>query len=160
MAPYTMKINIKDPVTDVAYIGSARLPGDGYVTVTGRNCEAGSTTQGASLEKGGGHEGLFIATLFSIAGCLQNLLVWTSMSADSDGRVIVQLAFVDTQDASALPDSSYYKPETLGLTSGTAIAKGIVDGNNASYMAKLDHYDTTYPDATCTVSISHFSVAV
>jgi len=101
MAPYTMKINIKDPVSDVAYIGSSRLPGDGYITVTGRNCPAnnsGSTTEGASLAKGGGHQGLFIATLFSVAGCLQNLLVWTSMSAKNDGKVIVQvrcLAYVN-----------------------------------------------------------------
>jgi hypothetical protein len=94
MAPYTMKINIQSPVRDVAYIGSARLPGDGYVTVTGRNCPAtptASTAEGASLAKGGGHQGLFIATLFSVSGCLQNLLVWTSMSANSDGKVIVQV---------------------------------------------------------------------
>jgi hypothetical protein len=97
-----MKINIKNPVRDVAYIGSARLAGDGYVTTTGYNVTALSTSEGASLAKGGGHEGLFIATLFSVVNCPQNLLVWSSMSANSDGQVIVQVRFFPNNGASWL----------------------------------------------------------
>lgn len=93
MAPYTMKINIEGGKS-VSYICSARLEGDGYVTTTGRTVTAlGSNNECASLEKGDGTDGLFIATLFSISGCSQNLLVWSSMSAPSAGGISVKVRF-------------------------------------------------------------------
>ncbi|RYP26547.1 hypothetical protein DL768_011687 [Monosporascus sp. mg162] len=118
MAPYTMKIDIRNGTpNEVVYVGSARLSGDGYVSTTGYNVGAQATGEGASLLKGGGTEGLFIATLFSISGCSQNLLVWSSMSAASEGEAIVKIAFIDADKSiTSLPDTCYNRPESLGLT--------------------------------------------
>ncbi|KAI8628329.1 hypothetical protein F5Y19DRAFT_486283 [Xylariaceae sp. FL1651] len=155
MAPYTMKINIQNPEIDVAYIGSARLKGYGYVTTTGTNVAAGSTSEGASLTKGGGTEGLFIATLFSVSECSENLLVWSSMSAASDGEVMVQIAFIDPNlSITSLPDTCYYEPNKLGLTTDVSSTRGKSSSRAmTSLMAKLEHYDRTYPNSTCTVSV-------
>ncbi|RYP93103.1 hypothetical protein DL770_000760 [Monosporascus sp. CRB-9-2] len=88
MAPLTMKIEIRNVTpSEVTYVGSARLSGDGYVSSTGYNVGAQSTGEGASLSQGGGHGGLFIATLFSISGCSKNLLVWSPMSAASNTQI-------------------------------------------------------------------------
>ncbi|RYP58957.1 hypothetical protein DL771_011046 [Monosporascus sp. 5C6A] len=160
MAPYTMKIEIRNSTpSEVAYIGSARLSGDGYVSSTGHNVSAQSTGEGASLSKGGGHEGLFIATLFSISGFSQNLLVWSSMSAASGGKVIVQIAFIDAdKSVTSLPDACYNKPESLGLTDGKAETRGTVDGYQGGYHATLESCDGIYPDSACTVSIGYWKV--
>ncbi|RYP27630.1 hypothetical protein DL767_007594 [Monosporascus sp. MG133] len=149
MAPYTMKINIRNDLKDeIAYIGAARLKGDGYVCSTGKNIAAGSTDEGASLKKGGGTEGLFIATFFSVPGCAKNLLVWSSMSAASGGEVIVRVAFVDVdKSVTSLPDDCYYKRDTLCLTEGEV---------NGHFWAKVEEYDGKYPDSTCTVSVGPF----
>ncbi|RYP64350.1 hypothetical protein DL771_008795 [Monosporascus sp. 5C6A] len=159
MAPYTMKINIQNGLVgegEVAYIGSARLKGDGYVCSSGKSIAAGSTDEGASLKKGGGTEGLFIATFFSIPGCPRNLLVWSSMSAASSGKVIVRIAFVDAdKSVTSLPDDCYYRPDTLGLTDGKA-QTAATDASNGGFIAKLEEYDGKYPDSTCTVSVSSF----
>ncbi|RYP83487.1 hypothetical protein DL770_005377 [Monosporascus sp. CRB-9-2] len=157
MAPYTMKINIRNDLGDeIAYIGAARLKGDGYVCSTGKNITAGSTDEGASLKKGGGTEGLFIATFFSIPGCAKNLLVWSSMSAASGGEVIVQVAFVDVdKSVTSLPGDCYDRPKTLGLTGEEAQTEGI-DASNGTFRAKLEEYDGKYPDSTCTVSVGCF----
>ncbi|KAI3317215.1 hypothetical protein HD806DRAFT_515784 [Xylariaceae sp. AK1471] len=159
MAPYTMKINIQNPARDVAYIGSVRLKGDGYVTTTGQNVAAGSTSEGASLLKAGGSEGLFIATLFSVSGCSQNLLVWSSMSAASGGEVIVQIAYIDASTSiTSLPDACYSRPTTLGLTTDKTISKKVLGGHEANVTAKLEHYDQTYPNSTCTVSVGLYGL--
>ncbi|RYP77261.1 hypothetical protein DL769_003456 [Monosporascus sp. CRB-8-3] len=157
MAPYTMKINIRNDLGDeVAYIGAVRLKGDGYVCSTGKNIASGSTDEGASLKKGDGTEGLFIATLFSIPGCASNLLVWSSMSAASGGEVMVRVAFVDAdKSVTSLPDDCYYSPGTLRLTDGEAQAEGI-DAGNGTFRAKVEEYDGKYPDSTCTVSVGCF----
>ncbi|RYP25575.1 hypothetical protein DL768_011452 [Monosporascus sp. mg162] len=157
MAPYTMKINIQNNLGDeVAYIGAVRLKGDGYVRSTGKSIASGSTDEGASLEKGGGTEGLFIATFFSVPGCAKNLLVWSSMSAASGGEAIVRVAFVDVdKSVTSLPDDCYYKPDTLSLIDGEAEAERI-DGGSGAIRAKVEQYDGKYPDSTCTVSLGCF----
>ncbi|KAI0420846.1 hypothetical protein F5X98DRAFT_371338 [Xylaria grammica] len=158
MAPYTMKIKIDDPVSEVTYIASARLSGDGYVTATGSNVPARTTSNGASLLKGGGHEGLFIATFFAVSGCSKNLLVWSSMSAKSDGQVIVQIAFIDSHKSiTAVPDLCYKNPSALGLTDSKAQATGVLHGDQVTFTAELTGYDATYPDATATITIEDLS---
>ncbi|RYP09096.1 hypothetical protein DL765_008576 [Monosporascus sp. GIB2] len=160
MAPYTMKIEIRNHTpSEVAYVASARLSGDGYVSSTGYNVGASSTGEGASLSKGGGHEGLFIATLFSISGFSQNLLVWSSMSAASDGKVIVQLAFIDPdKSVTSLPDACYNRPGSLDLTSTKAEARGTVSGYSGGFHATLESCERNYPDAACTVSLGYWKV--
>ncbi|RYP11222.1 hypothetical protein DL764_000178 [Monosporascus ibericus] len=135
MAPYTMKIVIQnDTPNEVAYIGSARLSGDGYVSSTGYNVGTQTTGEGASLSKGGGTEGLFIATLFSVSGCPKNLLVWSSMSAASGGEVIVKIAFIDAdRSITSLPDACYYNPESLDLKKDKAQAQETVNGHSREF---------------------------
>ncbi|TGJ76161.1 hypothetical protein E0Z10_g10906 [Xylaria hypoxylon] len=160
MAPYTMKININNPVTEITYVASARLSGDGYVTATGNNIPARTTSTGASLAKGGGHEGLFIATFFAVHGCAKNLLVWSSMSAKSDGKVIVLIAFVDSHTSiTSIPNLCYNDPSALGLTDGKVQASGVINGNGVTFTVTLAGYDTTYPDATATLTTEIFAVA-
>lgn len=92
MAPYTMSIEIINQTPGaVSFVADARLPGDGYVEASGNNVSPQSTGVGASLLKGGGKHGLFMVTLFSVPGCSKNLLVWSSMSAASNGEVIVKV---------------------------------------------------------------------
>ncbi|RYP66834.1 hypothetical protein DL769_005929 [Monosporascus sp. CRB-8-3] len=160
MAPYTMKIEIQNrSPSKIAYVGNARLGGDGYVSSTGYNVDAQSTAEGASLSKGGGHEGLFIATLFSVFGSSKNLLVWSSMSAASGGKVIVQIAFIDAdKSVTSLPDTCYNRPESLGLTSDKADAWGTIDGEDGAFHATLESYDGKYPDSACTVSVRYWGM--
>ncbi|RYO84982.1 hypothetical protein DL766_009417 [Monosporascus sp. MC13-8B] len=154
MTPYTMKINIQNGLAgEVAYLGATCLKGDGCVCGSGKGIAAGSTDEGVSLKKGGGTEGLFMATFFSIPGCPKNLLVQSSMSAASDSKVIVRIAFVDAdKSVTSLPDDCYYRSDTMDLTD-TEAKTAAIDDNNAFFTAKLEKYDGKYPDSTCTVSV-------
>ncbi|RYP37896.1 hypothetical protein DL767_002768 [Monosporascus sp. MG133] len=160
MAPYTMKIEIRNSTPyEITYVADARLSGDGYVSSTGYNVGPQTTGEGARLSKGGGTEGLFTATLFSVSGFSQNLLVWSSMSAASDGKVIVKIAFIDADKSiTSLPDACYNRPESLGLTNGKAQARETVKGQTNGLDATLESYDGKYPDSACTVSVTYWSI--
>ncbi|KAI0392357.1 hypothetical protein F5Y17DRAFT_436755 [Xylariaceae sp. FL0594] len=163
MAPYTMKIYFKNPVSNIKYIGSARLPGDGWVSMSGWNVNAGTETgEAASLAKDDGTEGLWMATLFAVEGCRQNLLVTAAMSTAKGSVVVTKLAFVDAKDSSTLWKDWYYNPEDLGLTSGTAISKGETNasGAKAVFSAGFAKVEATYPDASCTISVTHVDLPV